>query len=277
MDVQDFSLRFFPTMTSLFHKPIKKELSAAVERKPRPRIPRPRLVKPDAEVDEDNKPPTGSYTDYQVISSSLRGWKYDIMKFDSRGKEIDLNRWNGPVKLNRKDYRPPEKEAQDQVIPVELTPMLGPDGKPVVGPDGKIVMVGPDGKVPQTNGAAGKQNGKDATKGKGKGKQLFKKKTKQVFLVPDEVKQLRREERYPWVMEESGENGQVWVGHIENPEKSLTHGLLVPMGSKFQFVPTHRWYKFQKRPTYRILALEEAEAEVCHYTNPLCLMFTPFH
>lgn len=264
-------------MASLFHKPIKKELSEAIERKPRPRVPRPRPPKPEPEIDEDNTTPSGSYTDFQVISSSLRGWKYDIMKFDSRGKEVDLNKWNGPVKLNRKDYRPPDKDAQAEAIPVELTPMLGPDGKPVIGADGKIVMVGPDGKVPQANGSATKPNGKDAGKGKGKGKQMFKKKTKQVFLVPDEVKQLRREERYPWVMEESGENGQVWVGHIENPEKSLTHGLLVPMGSQFQFVPTHRWYKFQKRPTYRILALEEAEAEVGRDTARFIFRCSLFH
>ncbi|KAF8507609.1 hypothetical protein JB92DRAFT_2959193 [Gautieria morchelliformis] len=248
-------------MASMFHKPVKKELSAAVERKPRPRVPRPRPPKPEADLDEDTKPPAGTFTDYQVISSSLGGWKYDIMKFDSRGKEVDLNKWNAPVKLNRKDYRPPNKAAQDEAVPIELKAMVGPDGKPVIGPDGKVVMVGPDGKVPQGNGVVGKQNGKDAAKGKGKGKQMFKKKTKQVFLVPDEVKQLRREERYPWVLEESGDNGQVWVGHIENPEKALTHGLLVPKGPQFQFVPCHRWYKFQKRPTYRILALEEAEAE----------------
>ena len=259
-------------MSSMFHKPIKKELSAAIERKPRPRVPRPRPPKPEPDPDEDNETPKGGYTDYQVISSSLLGWKYDIMKFDSRGKEVDLNKWNGPVKLNRKDYRPPENNSQEGTPPVELTPMLGQDGKPVMGADGKIVMVGPDGKVPQPNGPSSKQNGKDTAKGKGKGKQMFKKKTKQVFLVPDDVKQLRREERYPWVMEESGQNGQVWIGHIENPEKSLTHGLLVPMGSQFRFVPTHRWYKFQKRPTYRILGLEEAEAEVCCYEHNLCML-----
>jgi transcription initiation factor TFIIF subunit alpha len=254
-------------MASLFHKPVKKELSAAIERKPRPRVPRPRPPKPEPDPDEDTTPPAGTYTDFQVVSSSLHGWKYDVMKFDSRGKEVDLHKWTAPVKLNRKDYRPPSKDAQDGAVPVELTAMVGPDGKPVIGADGKLVMVGPDGKVPQANGAGGKQNGKDAAKGKGKGKQMFKKKTKQVFLVPEEVKQVRREERYPWVLEEGGDSGQVWVGHVENLEKSQTHGLLVPMGSQFRFVPGHRWYKFQKRPTYRILALEEAEAEVSHYAK----------
>ena len=195
------------------------------------------------------------------------------MKFDSRGKEVDPTKWNAPVKLNRKDYRPPENNpSDDTAVPVELTPMLGPDGKVVIGPDGKVVMVGPDGKVPQTNGAGGKLAGKD-TKAKGKGKPMFKKKTKQVFMVPEETRQLRREERYPWVMEEAGADGQVWVGRLENPEKALTHALLVPFGNQFQFVPAHRWYKFQKRPTYKTLALEEAEAEVRSYTySSLCYL-----
>ncbi|KAF8478312.1 hypothetical protein JB92DRAFT_2837987 [Gautieria morchelliformis] len=135
------------------------------------------------------------------------------MKMDSRGKEVDLNKWNGPLKLNRKDYRPSNKGAQDEAM----------------------IMVGPDGKVPQGNG------GKDAANGKGKGKQMFKKKTKQVFLIPEEAKQLRREERYPFGLDTA------------NPEKALTHGHLVPKGPQFQFVPSYRWYKFQKRPTYRIL------------------------
>src|SRR5882724_1253349 len=129
-------------MASLFHKPVKKDISAALERKPRHRPLRSRLPKLEPEPDEDNKPPpSGTYTDYQVISSSRGGWKYDIMKFDLRGKEVDPTKWNEPVKLNRKDYRPPETTASDDAaIPIELTPMLGPDGKVVIGPDGKTVM-----------------------------------------------------------------------------------------------------------------------------------------
>jgi transcription initiation factor TFIIF subunit alpha len=185
------------------------------------------------------------------------------MKFESRGKEVDLTKWNGPIKLNRKDYKPPEDTTGDPPPPIELTPMLGPDGKPVIGIDGKIVMVGPDGKVPPPGGATTRANGTSQAKnGKGKGKQMFKKKTRQVFLVDPETRQLRREERYPWVMEESGPNGQVWVGHLDDPTKAETHGFLVPMGTQFQFVPMHRCYKFQKRPTYKILGVAEAEAEV---------------
>lgn len=263
-------------MSPMFHKPLKKELSAIIERKPRPRPPRPRPPKVEPELEDVKPPPTGSYTDFQIVSTSLRNWKYDVMKFDSRGKEVDPTKWNGPVKLNRKDYRPPEKDNQEPPIPVELTPMLGPDGKPVVGVDGKVVMVGPDGKVPQANGSGSGSSSKTSkdTKGKGKGKMPFKKKTKQVFMVPEETRKLRREERYPWVMEESGQNGQVWVGHMENPEKALTHALLVPHGNQFQFVPAHRWYKFQKRPNYRILALEEAEAEVMYIVLSIFLGLT---
>ena len=38
------------------------------------------------------------------MSSKLNGWKYDVMKFESR-REVELDKWARPVKLNRKDTR----------------------------------------------------------------------------------------------------------------------------------------------------------------------------
>jgi len=247
---------------TMFHKPLKEKHSALLgqKSKPRRRIPLP-TPKIEPEPEEEHIPkPSGNYQEFRILSSTRSAWKYDIMKFEARGKEIDPTRWNQPVKLNRKSIRANDNDG-GEAVPVELKPMMGPDGKPVIGIDGKIVMVGPDGKpVTQTNGATVKTNGKDP-KGKGKGRQPFKKKTKQVFLVSEEERQTRLEERYPWVMEESGAGGQVWVGKLD-VDKAQTHALLVPNGQDFQFVPANKWYKFQKRPSYRTLGLEEAEAEV---------------
>ncbi|KIJ57035.1 hypothetical protein M422DRAFT_23152 [Sphaerobolus stellatus SS14] len=244
----------------MFHKPVKKEIADALNKpKPRPRVRVP-IPKPKAEPEaEEEWKPSGQYQEFRILSTGQSAWKYDIMKFDVRGKDIDPTKWNQPVKLNRKAVRPQENDDAEP-IPIELKPMLGPDGKPVVGPDGKMVMVGPDGKVPPAGGATVKTNGKDPSKGKGKGKIPFKKKTKQVYLVPEADRKLRYEERYPWVMEEAGANGQTWVGQLD-VDRSETHGLLVPTGTDFMFIPAHRWYKFHKKPSYRILALEEAEAE----------------
>lgn len=325
----------------MFHKPIKKELAALVEsKKPKyrlhpkskstadaspkrdppndasvpsgsgPSIPisgssslslRPKQRNTTQDLDDDFTP-SGKHTDYQILSAPGKNWKYNVMKFaESRDKDVELMKWKQPIKLNRKDYRPPERSnngsmgglsvngsaAGSEAEDIKKTPMLGPDGKPVIGPDGRIVMVGPDGKVVPstgsgaTSGAVGgssKSGSKPTTpNGKGKFKAGPRKKIKQVFLVPEEVRKLRREERYPWVIEEapleikpgglSASNtpstipGQVWVGHLENPEKNQTHGLLIPEGPTFRFVPSHRFYKFTKRRA-DVFGPEEAEAEV---------------
>lgn len=322
----------------MFHKPIKKELAALVEsKKPKQRLrlkPTPVIV--EEEPSKSNSPngsgtptptqtssslphdpsasrsaidldgeyiPSGKYSEYQIVSTASKGWKYNIMKFaESKDKEVELTKWRQPIKLNRKDYRPPERSnsgnsgvngsgAGDEGEDVKSTPMLGPDGKPVVGFDGRIVMVGPDGKVispagssrGSTNGGSSKPGSKAATpNGKSKSKNMSRKKIKQVFLVPEETRKLRREERYPWVIEEaplevklgmsnddsnastssvSTIPGQVWIGHLENPEKNQTHAFLIPSGSTFQFVSSHRFYKFTKR-RLDVPGAEEAEAEV---------------
>ena len=200
------------------------------------------------------------------MSTDRHGWRYDVMRFDSR-KPVDINAWNKPVKLNRKELRRPETNAgSGTVTPVAVGPMLGPDGKPVIGADGRIVMVDAEGKPiheapPSSSGsAAGK--GKD-DKDKEKKKKKFQKKTRQVFLVPDHIRQLRREERYPWIMEDAS-GSEVWEGRMEDASKAEMHGLLMPAPNNvFKFVPAHRWYKFQKKlPQKQQMTLEEAEKKM---------------
>jgi len=193
--------------------------------------------------DEDLKLPDGPFQEFRLLSSVLNGWKYDVMKFDSR-RPVDIFRWTQPIKLNRKDMR--RDEGPSNVSPEAVGPMLGTDGKPVMGSDGKIVMVDAEGRPIQANGGAGpsKEKGKA-----GAGKKRFQRKTRQVFFVPEEVRQLRREERYPWVMEDSSTaQNEVWVGQMEDASKSDTHAFFMPAANDvFKFVPAHRWYKFQKR------------------------------
>jgi transcription initiation factor TFIIF subunit alpha len=140
------------------------------------------------------------------MSSALNGWKYDVMKFDSR-KPIDISAWQTPIKLNRKDPR--REEATVNITPAAVGPMLGPDGKPVIGADGRVVMVDVEGRPIHSDGSGGW--GKDV-KGKGVApnpRKKFQKKTRQVFLVPEETRKLRMEERYPWVMEDSSQK-EIW-------------------------------------------------------------------
>ena len=235
-----------PSPSLLFHpkKPAKQEVQQASPTKgPVPNSrPKPTKLKDDDE--EELKLPEGPYQEFRLLSSALNGWKYDVMKFDSR-RPVDIFRWSRPIKLNRKDLR---RDEVANVAPEAVAPMLGPDGKPVIGADGRIVMVDSEGRPIQntTNGAAGSSQDKG---GKAKDKKRFTKKTRQVYFVPEEVRQLRREERYPWVMEDSSPSqSEIWIGQMEDASKSETHAFFMPAANDvFKFVPAHRWYKFQKR------------------------------
>ena len=233
-------------------------------------------IKDGADDDVSLQLPDVPYQEFRLMSSALNGWRYDVMKFDSR-KPIDISTWQAPIKLNRKEPRRDDGPGTAPA-PAAVGPMLGPDGKPVIGMDGRLVMVDAEGRPihPSIPGVGfGGENGgfgsgresrmKLATNGRKK----FQKKTRQVFLVPDATRQLRREERYPWVMEDASQK-EVWVGKLEEVSKSETHALFMPAANDvFKFVPAHRWYKFQKKPNYHIPSLEEAESIVRD-----CILYT---
>lgn len=223
----------------------------------KPRAPRPR---PKPEEEDTVALPEGDYKEYRLMSSSLNGWKYDVMKFESR-KPVDIMEWAMPVKLNRKEPR--REESTTVQAPVPAGYMMGPDGKPVIGVDGKPVQVDADGRPIRAGEPSGSQGGDKGKEKAGAMKKRNQKKTRQVHLIPEEVRQLRREERYPWVIED-GTKSEVWVGKMEEVAKSETHGMFMPLTTDvFKFVPAHRWYKFQKKPHYHVPSLEEAESLVC--------------
>ncbi|KAL4075860.1 hypothetical protein V8B97DRAFT_2001968 [Scleroderma yunnanense] len=258
-----------PAESLLFHKKksiIKKEPSATppsgsqgtpTPGSPRKSLPpRPQSSPADIDVDDSTKLPEGEYSEYKLMSSALNGWKYDVMRFDSR-KLVDISTWEAPIKLNRKDLR----KADTISAQVPVRPMLGPDGKPVIGSDGKIVMVDTDGRLISNNtGEASPKDKEPKGKGAANGKKKLQRKTRQVFKVPEDVRQLRKEERYPWVMEDA-RHDEVWVGQLEEVSRAETHALFMPaLQDVFKFVPAHRWYKFHKKPKHRIPDLEEAES-----------------
>lgn len=247
----------------LFHKkkPIKKDPSATPPSPRKSATPRQQPTPPHTDdVEDTSKLPDGEFSEYKLMSSALNGWKYDVMKFDSR-KPVDLSTWDEPIKLNRKDIRRQESPSAQQV---PVRPMLGLDGKPVIGADGRIVMVDAEGRPIANTPGEGSSKEKE-TKGKTpmNGKKKMTRKTRQVFKVPEEVRQLRKEERYPWVMEDARQN-EVWVGQLEEISKAETHALFMPAAQEvFKFVPANRWYKFHKKPKHHVPNLEEAESLVC--------------
>ncbi|KAF9534325.1 hypothetical protein CPB83DRAFT_844052 [Crepidotus variabilis] len=256
-----------PKLETLFHPKKKPQQQQQQGRSPRPnpspngkRKPLPPKIN-EEEEDEELKLPDSEYSEFRVLSSALNGWKYDVFRFDSR-KPVDIFHWQPPIKLNRKDTRKGDDSALTAEAPKAVGPMLGPDGKPVVGADGKIVMIDADGRPIHNNSVANGSGsggsgtstpngpgGKDKDKGKAAAKKRFQKKTRQVFPVAEEIRQLRREERYPWVIEDSSANqNELWTAQMEDLGKSETQAFFMPAAnSVFKFVPAHRWYKLQKR------------------------------
>ncbi|TFK91821.1 hypothetical protein K466DRAFT_582462 [Polyporus arcularius HHB13444] len=240
------SSQTLPTAQSQPGTPKKPPTATA---SPRPAPPR----RPTVKTEDDPAPqmPEGPFSEYRLMSSKLNGWKYDIMKFDSR-KKVEINEWSKPIYLNRKDLHREDPSAQGPKQAV--APMVGSDGKLVMGADGKVVMVDAQGKIVRdadvaAAGADDKGKGKD----KEKGKKKFQKKTRQVFMIPEETRQLRREEKYPWVIEDNDKQ-EVWTASMEEVSRSETCAMFMPAANDvFKFVPAHRWYKFRKQPSHAII------------------------
>ncbi|EJU06571.1 hypothetical protein DACRYDRAFT_113241 [Dacryopinax primogenitus] len=215
-------------------------------------------VKPKVEMKPLPEDPPGTYSDFVITSTGISEWRHDMMSFRPTSVKSAVNpmEWPRPVKLNRKELKKNYKTV-DKVEPAK--PLLGLDGKPVIGPDGKVVMVGGvDGLQPN-----GRPRPKDNGKGKDKDQQKrkFKRtKTRQVFRVSDEVRQLRREERHPWVLE-SGDGQQLWEGRMEDRGPPLQ--VLLFENNKgpggFLAVPLNKWYTFKEPPKHTILTLDQAE------------------
>jgi transcription initiation factor TFIIF subunit alpha len=254
-----------PSPSLLFHpkKPVKQEVQQASPAKA-PVVSNSQ-TKPKDDDEEQLKLPEGPYQEFRLLSSALNGWKYDVMKFDSR-RPVDVFRWSRPIKLNRKDLR---REEVSNVAPEAVAPMLGPDGKPVIGADGRTVMVDSEGRPIQSTTNGGGAGSSLDKGGKAKDKKRFTKKTRQVYFVPEQVRQLRREERYPWVMEDSSPSqNEVWIGQMEDATKSETHAFFMPAANDvFKFVPAHRWYKFQKRLKH-YLPTDSASMESLVFETP---------
>ncbi|KAG8889641.1 hypothetical protein FRB98_003444 [Tulasnella sp. 332] len=218
----------------------------------------------------------GSYSEYDLAPAPPDSWKLDIMTFKPANKDhkVDIRDFQPPIRLNRKNPKsmiyaePDPKNAKA----TELVPMKGPDGNPVYH-NGEMVMVGPDG---QTTVSAMRQKERAAANasGKGKGKAadgvatapakkkgpMMKKKTKQTFKAPEEVRAKRKEEYLPWFLDEvNGSGNQEWVGAMNGLNDDEIYAIFRIDGAtgRFELVPAHRYYDF--RPKKQMIAAVRAD------------------
>jgi transcription initiation factor TFIIF subunit alpha len=238
-------------------------------------------VKPDPEINEAN------YKTYPLKACNkdeIQNIRTHLLKFQSKNP-VDVGKFNKPIRLHRKETRnlqyqltraeieqrqkeyaeeklKLEEEAKANEIPVadgnggfytaadyDLTndPNVAPD--PVKTQEQKLLEkknrqmqhIAPDG-------------------GARKNKQALKRKTRQIRAVSDEIKTLRYEEYYPWVMEDyDGKN--TYVGNYE-AGTSDSYALLIFDSNGFRLAPVDKVYKFTPRNKYSTLTLEEAEAKM---------------
>ncbi|CAE6503037.1 unnamed protein product [Rhizoctonia solani] len=208
--------------------------------------------------------PTGAYVDYVLTSSRYSDKKWDVFKLQSHhDTPIDLHTWPAPVKLNRKDFKS-RNQVEESVGP--LTPMLGPDGKPVIGPDGKLVMLNADGtRVKKEDDPKGKKKGKEDPNAK---KKAFMKKTRQVHMIPDEVRAFRKEHRKDWLLEDNGGGlaaNQSWSGKYSDSNDKQIYAFFAPVPGnekEFRFIPAHRFYNFTRNNNVSAERVESQHARM---------------
>jgi len=167
----------------------------------------------------------------------------------------------------------------------KLVPLKGPDGQSVIGPDGSPVMVTPavaqqakGGRMPFLPGliSGGDAKGKKGAVGKGgksgggksgdgkggEGRKRGGKKTRQVFMIPEATRQLKKEERYPWLWEDKDAK-EIWEGRRIEKNKVKLQLLQVCKDGTFRWYPARKQYMFTKLPTWRVPNAEEANERVC--------------
>ena len=247
-------------------------------------LPPPRLPTPPPEDSDDGE----EYLEFELLTGEKKpDENWDIFKFRNvPNAENIMNHFKQlPVYINRKNpkYKDLEEIPEglaDGIIPPEsaLVPLRGQDGEVVIGPDGQPVMVTPDvaqnrGRGPITlPGAAAAQLAKkpdDKKKPKRK-----KTSYRQVYHVPDRVRQVKKEERFPWIMEDSsGENA--WVGYMRDEKPK--HLFQVSSDGTFRWIPSHRTYVFTKLPNHPVLNPEKANAEVILSAPSLTIWTHIFH
>ncbi|GBC04751.1 hypothetical protein RclHR1_05840012 [Rhizophagus clarus] len=170
--------------------------------------------------------------------------KVNLMRLH-RGNNV-LDKFQAPVKLHRRD---PEASSSGTGNARQNEAVIAPTLKTTQQHTGPTTGADTSKIAPFAGARHNKKN-------------LFKKRTTQIYLADDRQRQLKAEERLPWVLEDyDGTN--TWVGQFE--ETDAKYGFLIKDKqdeNKLRFLPSHRWYTFRPQIKYKTLTIEEAEEEM---------------
>lgn len=159
-------------------------------------------------------PPTGgAYKDYILRSApppSLSHQKYNLMKFSTLGQRtINPTTFERPIRLNRKDPRLVRKLNDEDIERTNRAAL--PPGTEEVKLNQEEVKEKVREEMDMSLVGTGTSGLAPAIRTKGN---MFKKKTKRVFVSSEEARRLKREEWMPWVLEDV-EGQERWIGRLE--------------------------------------------------------------
>ena len=211
--------------------------------------------------------PQGKYEDFPLFTTKKAlkdGLRYHVARFATVRDDIDptdQNDFTRPVSLHRRDPRLPQpgKLVKDE-DPATGLPLDDKDQEKL-----EIARLEREAQraadlaqiAPTGNNASALAAKKNAA--------FRNEKTTQVFRNDSNEEQkresdLRYEESIPWILEDA-ENKHTWVGTYE-AALSNANVILFIDGNSFKMIPVDKWYKFSAKNQFKIMTIEEAEAQM---------------
>ncbi len=208
------------------------------------------------------KPPEGAQvTEFPLITtkrSLLEGIRHHIMRFNQTkpGKPIDPTdeeEFARPVTLRRRDPR--FQPSARMVVKEESVPNHAEDEAEAE----RMRQIKADREAQKALDQA--QIAPVMKPNEPKAKQTKKEKTTTFFARHTDAQKkeadIHYQERYPWFLEDAdGKNA--WKASYVAPLSEVNCALVI-QGQSFRMIPLERWYKFDARPNFNTLSIEEAE------------------
>lgn len=193
----------------------------------------PNVKKEPIEIPVDNR----KWTSYTLTAgdNSANGTRYNVMRFQTSKSQDPMSSMTRPIKFARRDlHEIPHVDA----VALPETATLPPS---TVAPAKPEYSVAPHaGQTLQ--------------------RKQFRKRTHEVFQQDEQVRQLRQEEKFPWIIEDS-EGQQTFQGSLEGGQGG-SYVFLTLTTDGFDVTPLSKFYRFGQRQKYQTMSLDEAEEKM---------------
>lgn len=170
------------------------------------------------------------------------GTRFNVMRFQT-GKNVNpATDFSRPVKLARRDLHQ-VVQNDSAVVPDALAATAG-----------AAATAAAAAATPKPEYSVAPHGGQPMQR------KQFRKKTHEVFQQDEAVRQLRQEERFPWVMEDSA-GRETFQGALEGGQGG-TYVFLKLTADGFDVTPVSKFYRFGQRQKYQTMSLDEAEQKM---------------